>query len=160
MYARDIALIATPIGIVQISGTVDHVATISILPEPAVERQPTDGPVAEAAMQLRAWFAGTLFTFDLPLAPATTDRGAVLRAAMIALPYGDTIGYGQLARTIASSARAIGQACARNPLPIIVPCHRVLDGKGTLGSYSAGAGPTTKSWLLEHERRHSGRTLL
>ncbi|WP_260597213.1 methylated-DNA--[protein]-cysteine S-methyltransferase [Sphingomonas endolithica] len=160
MYARDTALIATPIGMVQVSGTAEHVIAITILSYITAERQPNGGAVADAATQLRAWFAGTLFTFDLPLAPAATERGAVLRTAMIALPYGETIGYGQLAQTIASSARAIGQACARNPLPIIVPCRRVLDGKGTLGAYSAGGGPATKPWLLDHERLHSGRTLL
>lgn len=159
MYARYIASIATPIGTVRVSGTTDHVEAITISANLMDERLGA-GAVAEAALQLRAWFAGALQAFDLPLAPVATDRGAVLRAAMIALPYGETSGYGQLARTIGSSARAIGQACARNRLPIVVPCHRVLDGTGALGAYSAGDGPATKSWLLDHERRHSGKTLL
>ena len=160
MYARDIAKIATPIGMVRIIGRAQAVESIEIGSDITDEAQPDDGAVAIAADQMRAWFAGELRPFDLSLAPATTPRGQVLRDAMIAIPYGETISYGELARMIGSSARAIGQACARNPFPIVVPCHRVLDAGGSLGQYSAGAGPTTKSWLLDHERRFSGRTLL
>ena len=160
MYARDTALIATPIGMVRVTGTADGVETIDILAEQGDEVRPGGGAVALAAAQLRAWFAGTLQDFDLPLVPASTPRGAALRAGMLAIPYGETLSYGALAQKIASSARAIGQACARNKFPIIVPCHRVLNAGGTLGAYSAGNGPTTKSWLLEHERRHAGKTLL
>ena len=160
MYARDTALIATPIGMVRVTGTAEAVETIEILAEHGDERQPDRGAVALAAGQLRAWFAGTRHDFDLPLAPIATPRGEALRAGMIAIPYGETLSYGALAQQLVSSARAIGQACARNPLPIVVPCHRVLNAGGTLGAYSAGNGPTTKSWLLEHERRHAGKTLL
>ena len=89
--------------------------------------------------------------FDLPLAPAATMRGEVLRQAMVNIGFGDTASYGELAARIGSSARALGQACARNPFPIVVPCHRVLQAGGVLGSYSAGEGPVTKRWLLRHE---------
>ena len=68
----------------------------------------------------------------------------------------DTLTYGALARVANSSPRAIGQACARNPLPIIIPCHRVTASDG-LGHYSAGAGVPTKRWLLAHEERHAAR---
>lgn len=160
MYARDIAEIATPIGIVRIVGDAKAVQSIGIGSDRTDEMQPDTGAVAIAADQIRAWFAGDLRRFDLPLAPATTVRGQALRDAMIAIPYGETMSYGELARSVGSSARAIGQVCARNPFPIVVPCHRVLDANGSLGHYSAGAGPTTKSWLLDHERLLSGRTLL
>lgn len=160
MYARDIAEIATPIGMVRIIGHARAVESIEIGSAMTEEIQPLHGAVAVAADQMRAWFAGELRIFDLPLVPSATPRGQALRNAMIAIPYGRTMSYGKLARTIGSSARAIGQACARNPFPIVVPCHRVLDASGSLGRYSAGAGPTTKSWLLDHERRFSGRTLL
>jgi len=71
----------------------------------------------------------------------------------MAIPPGETISYGALARIAGSSPRAIGQACARNPFPIVVPCHRVVGSGGAIGHYSAGRGIITKSWLLDHERR-------
>ena len=160
MYARDTALIATPIGMLRITGTAGAIHSIAIEDRTADEIEPDEGAVALAAAQLRAWFAGKRYDFDLPLAPAATPRGAALRNGMIAIPYADTLSYGALARTVGSSARAIGQACARNPFPVVVPCHRVLNAGGTLGAYSAGAGPVTKSWLLHHERRHAGRTFI
>ena len=72
---------------------------------------------------------------------------------MIGISHGEALSYGALARLAQSGPRAIGQACARNPLPIIVPCHRVLGSNG-LGHYSGGDGVTTKRWLLAHETNH------
>ena len=160
MYARDLAIIATPIGMVRVSGTATMVESITIGGQAGDFICDGEGAVAEAAVQLREWFAGTRTAFDLPLAASATIRGKALRDGMIAVQYGDTMSYGALANAIGSSARAIGQACARNPFPIVVPCHRILDASGALGAYSAGDGPATKSWLLDHERRYSGRTLL
>jgi methylated-DNA-[protein]-cysteine S-methyltransferase len=91
--------------------------------------------------------------FDIALAPANTLRGQALRGGLIGVGYGTTLSYGALARQLGSGARAVGQLCARNPFPIVVPCHRIL-GSGGLGHYSAGDGITTKQWLLDHERRH------
>lgn len=159
MYARDHALIATPIGPIRIEGTEGHLERISI----GIEGAPTrgSGPAVRAAIeQLEQWFAGERRSFDLPLAPPATARGANLRDGLIAVPFGQTISYGDLSRVLSSSARAIGQLCARNPFPLVVPCHRVLNQDGRLGAYSAGQGPTTKSWLLEHERRLTGEYLL
>lgn len=113
----------------------------------------SSGPAAEAIRQLRAYFDEGWADFDLPLAPAATPRGAALRAAIVAIAAGDTLSYGELARIAASSPRAIGQACARNPFPIVVPCHRVVGSGGAIGHYSAGRGIITKTWLLDHERR-------
>ncbi len=156
MYARDTALIATPIGNVRISGNETRIESISIEPGDAASIKPATAAVRRAAEQLNAWFAGTLTDFDLPLAPAATSRGAVLRAGMLAIRYAETMSYAALARAVASSPRAVGQACARNPFPIVVPCHRVLNADGGLGAYSAGNGPATKIWLLDHEQRHNG----
>ena len=111
--------------------------------------------VEEALRQLAAWFAGTLDRFDLPLAPAGTPRGAALRAAIEGVGYGETESYGVVSRRIDSSPRAIGQACARNPFPLIVPCHRIVGAGGTIGHYSAGAGIATKRWLLAFEARRA-----
>lgn len=154
MYARDIARIATPVGMITVEGDTTAVHAIRI----DADGPPIEGtlePVRRTVTQLQQWFAGERTLLDLPLAPAATQRGQALRDAMIAIDYGATLSYGELARRATSSARAIGQACARNPFPIVVPCHRVLNADGRLGAYSAGAGPTTKQWLLEHERQYA-----
>ncbi|MFA5963859.1 MAG: methylated-DNA--[protein]-cysteine S-methyltransferase [Sphingomonas sp.] len=154
MYARDEALIATPIGGVRIFGDGDHVTAIRIEPGSDGALAPSTAPLRAAVEQLRQWFAGERRSFDLPLLPAATPRGQALRDGMIGIGYGDTLSYGALSRQLGSSARAMGQACARNPFPIVVPCHRVLNADGSLGAYSGGDGPTTKQWLLDHERHH------
>ena len=109
-----------------------------------------DALVEEAAAQILAYFAGTRETFDLPLVPAATERGQALRDAIAGIGFGRTMSYGALAHEAASAPRAIGQACARNPFPILIPCHRVTAGKG-IGPYSAGDGILTKRTLLAHE---------
>lgn len=159
-YARDIAVLTTPIGSVRIEGHEEAIDAIRILTEREAPRR-ADGPaVIAAAEQLEAWFEGTLQRFDLALAPPPTPRGLVLRQGLIQVGYGETVTYGILAKRLGSASRAIGQLCARNPFPIVVPCHRVLSSGGAAERYSAGDGPKTKSWLLDHERRHSGKTLL
>lgn len=155
MYARDAASIATPIGLVRVTGSADRIDAIEILADGAAVA--SDAPaLREALRQLDAYFAGRLTAFDLPLAPCPTERGAVLRQGIVDIAYGQTASYGALARAIQSSARAIGQACARNPFPIVVPCHRILGAGGALGAYSAGRGPITKSRLLDLERPQGG----
>ncbi|WP_213979559.1 methylated-DNA--[protein]-cysteine S-methyltransferase [Sphingomonas sp. dw_22] len=159
MYARDHALIATPLGTIRIEGDDAQVTAVRIGAEDAASPGAA-AAVREAAEQLEQWFAGERQDFTVPLAPAATPRGEELRAGLIAVGYGETLSYGALARQLGSSPRAIGQLCARNPFPILVPCHRVLGSGGALGAYSAGEGPKTKSWLLEHERRFAKGTLL
>jgi len=155
MYARDTASIATPIGLVRVTGSSDRIDAVEILAHG--EAVASDAPaVREALRQLAAYFSGQLTTFYLPLAPSPTERGAVLRQAIVDIAYGQTASYGALAKAIRSSPRAIGQACARNPFPILVPCHRILGAGGTLGAYSAGKGPITKSRLLDLERPQGG----
>lgn len=112
-----------------------------------------DVPVlGEALAQLSAWFVGELTQFDLPLAEPDTPRGAAHRQAIADIPYADTASYGAIARMIGSSPRAVGQACRRNPFPIVIPCHRVIGAGGSIGHYSGGAGVATKLWLLQHEQ--------
>jgi methylated-DNA-[protein]-cysteine S-methyltransferase len=149
-------LLASPLGPILIEGDERHVHRIVIGDEtggPAIERIDPSSPTGRAAVQLQAYFDGACERFDLPLAPAMTARGEALRQAIIAIPCGASLSYGEVARLAASSPRAIGQACARNPFPIVVPCHRVLGNGGAIGQYSAGDGVATKLWLLEHERR-------
>ena len=109
-----------------------------------------DSPgLREAAAQLHAYFDGRLTRFDLAL-----DWGAGLQAqvrrAMAAIPFGQTRTYGDLARELGVPAQTIGQACGANPVPILIPCHRIL-GANSLGGFSAKGGVETKVWLLRHE---------
>jgi len=104
---------------------------------------------AEALSQLAAYFADELTQFDLPLSYATGLNGDVQRA-MVAIPFGETRTYGDLARALNAPAQAIGQSCGANAVPIIIPCHRIL-GHNSLGGFSAKGGVETKVWLLKHE---------
>lgn len=124
-------------------------------------RDQEPSPVLVAARdQLQAYFDGDLAVFDLPLAPqGTAYRQAVWRALM-AIPAGATRTYGELAATAGGSARSIGGAMAHNPIPIFIPCHRIVASagaggylKGALGGYSAGCGLPTKIFLLALEQR-------
>ena len=108
--------------------------------------------LAEAAHQLTEYFAGTLREFTLPLAPTGTAFRLKVWAAMQAIPYGQTRSYGDLARALDSAPRAIGGACGANPIPLIIPCNRVVGVGGTLGGFSGGAGCDTKRQLLALER--------
>ena len=145
--------LATPIGVVRVTVRQGAVAAIDIdavAATTAAAGPPEDPVLRDAIAQLGAYFAGTRDRFDLPLAPAATPHQAAARRAMIAIPPGRTATYGQLATAIGSGPRAVGRACATNPLPIVVPCHRVLPANG-LGAYSGGAGPETKRRLLALE---------
>ncbi len=105
----------------------------------------------EAARQLAAYFAGDLRDFNLPLRLRGSAFETRVWAAMQAIPYGETRAYGDLAETLGSAPRAIGRACGTNPIPIVIPCHRVLAKKG-LGGYSGAGGLATKQRLLALER--------
>ncbi len=107
-------------------------------------------PVLEAARrQLDAYFGQRLTVFDLPLALGSGFQARFL-AALCAIPFGETRRYGDLARALNVPAQAIGQACGANPIPIIIPCHRILAASG-LGGFSAPGGIETKVALLRHE---------
>ena len=106
--------------------------------------------LAEAAAQLDAYFAGRLTRFDLPLAPSGSPFETRVWTAMAEIPYGETRCYGDLAATIGSAPRAVGRACGRNPIPIVIPCHRVLAKTG-IGGYSGAGGLATKRHLLALE---------
>ena len=152
-YAQPAAIIATPVGPVRIVEGEDALISITIRPTESSESAADTPLLREAAAQLLAYFDGRLARFDLPLAPLRSPRGEALRAAICDIGYGETLSYGALARVAGSAPRAIGQACARNPFPIVVPCHRVTGAGGALGHYSGGEGVKTKAWLLNHEAR-------
>ena len=105
-----------------------------------------------AEVQLAEYFAGTRRTFDLDLDPAGTDFQLRAWKALQAIPFGQTISYGQQAAELGEpgAARAVGAANGRNPLSIVVPCHRVVAASGALTGFAGGLD--TKAWLLDHER--------
>ncbi|MCU0984753.1 MAG: methylated-DNA--[protein]-cysteine S-methyltransferase [Acetobacteraceae bacterium] len=107
--------------------------------------------LAAAKRQLDAYFDDGAAVFDLPLAPAGTAFQKRVWQAMRDIGAGETRRYGDLAAALGSSARAVGMACAANPIPIIIPCHRVV-GAASLGGYSGGEGAETKRFLLAHEQ--------
>jgi methylated-DNA-[protein]-cysteine S-methyltransferase len=110
-------------------------------------------PLRETSRQLRAYFAGELEIFDLPLAPAGTPFQISVWKRLCEIPFGETISYGELARRIgnANASRAVGLANGSNPIPIVIPCHRVIGSNGKLTGY--GGGLPIKEKLLALERR-------
>ena len=104
-----------------------------------------------ARRQLDDYFDGSRRTFDLPIRPAGTAFQQRVWQLMLAIPAGATRTYGDLAAELGSAARAVGAACGANPLPIIIPCHRVLAAGGRLGGYSGDGGTETKAALLRLE---------
>lgn len=110
-------------------------------------------PFRALRAQLDAYFAGTLTDFDIELAPQGSAFDLRVWEELRRIPYGATISYGELARRVgdASAARAVGAANGRNPLPIIVPCHRVIGANGSLTGF--GGGLSTKKFLLELEQK-------
>ena len=116
------------------------------------ESPPSDHPVLQrAAEQLREYFSGTRRDFELPLAPAGGDLQQAVCQALLEIPYGQTRSYGDLARVLGVAAQPVGQACGGNPIPIFIPCHRVLAAEGKTGGFSGGTGVETKLALLRHE---------
>lgn len=107
--------------------------------------------LTEAKNQLSEYFARDRETFDLPLNPIGTDFQKAVWQQMLAIPYGETKTYGDLATTLNSAARAVGGACGKNPIPIIIPCHRVMGANGKLTGFSGGEGVETKEALLQLE---------
>jgi methylated-DNA-[protein]-cysteine S-methyltransferase len=155
------AYLETPIGTLLIAGDDAAVHRITFpqrgrAAKPQPEWQESQrGPVGEAARQLREYFAGKRAEFDLRLAPEGTSFQRSVWRQLQEIPYGETISYGELARRIGNpkASRAVGSANGANPLPIVIPCHRVIAGDGTLGGF--GGGLPTKQTLLALERRGS-----
>jgi methylated-DNA-[protein]-cysteine S-methyltransferase len=151
------ALVETPIGPVSVGADRESVGRIELRPErTGLDPPPAGSLLAEAVDQLRAYFAGARTGFDLPLA-APPDRSSEFERAVWAelqqIPYGEMRTYGAVATAVGDpdAARAVGTACHRNPLPLVVPCHRVVGAGGKLVGF--GGGLPRKRWLLEHEAR-------
>jgi methylated-DNA-[protein]-cysteine S-methyltransferase len=148
------ASVITPIGLVVLTATQDALISVRIRPQGGQASIPATHPLlTDAARQMHDWFAGKRTDFDIPLIALGSAEGESLRAGIASVAYGETLTYGALADRIGSVPRAVGQACKTNPYPIIIPCHRVVSSAGP-EFYSGGAGPRTKSWLLDFEYDH------
>ena len=131
----------------------DHgLAAIQFDPQPHDDWTPDDSAFADARAQLDEYFAGKRRAFDLKLAPRGTSFQLEVWAALRAIPYGETRSYREIARTIGrpEAIRAVGAANGANPLPIIVPCHRVIGANGSLTGF--GGGLPVKRYLLDLEQ--------
>jgi methylated-DNA-[protein]-cysteine S-methyltransferase len=158
LHHRTHTMIDSPVGpltLVALNGTLTGLYMHQQRHRPPDETfgEPDTEPFAQATGQLEAYFAGDRTDFDLPLALAGTPFQRRVWAALQDVPYGETITYGQLADQIQqpTAARAVGLANGRNPVGIIVPCHRIIGSTGSLTGY--GGGLAVKQYLLAHERR-------
>jgi methylated-DNA-[protein]-cysteine S-methyltransferase len=122
---------------------------------------PTDRIAERGVRELERWLDDPQFRFTVPLAPAATPFRERVRDAIRAIPVGESRTYAEVARTVRSSARAVGGACGANPIALIVPCHRVVGSRGALGGFMHGSEAeaiAVKRWLLAHEGYRFGRT--
>jgi methylated-DNA-[protein]-cysteine S-methyltransferase len=145
------AVVDTPIGPVGLVASATGLA--AVLFDGRRVRAEGGSPILdEASRQLRSYFDGDLVSFELPLELHGTDFQRRCWLALASIPYGRTVSYGEQARRLGlgpDAARAVGAANGRNPLPIVLPCHRVIGADGSLTGF--GGGLETKRFLLEHE---------
>lgn len=153
----DWAWLETPIGPVSVGADPDAVCGVRLRPRGSRPASPPEGSLlAGAVAQLQAYFAGQRTGFALPLS-IPDDQGSGFERAvwrvLAGIPYGEMRTYGAVAEAVGdpAAARAVGTACNRNPLPLLVPCHRVVGAGGKLVGF--GGGLPRKRWLLEHEAR-------
>jgi len=151
----------SPVGPLLLAGLTSELRLVGFSTGPKAQGPPAnwvrdDVPFAEAKRQLTEYFEGARRTFNLPLAPRGTAFQQRVWRALAAIPYGETRSYGDIARAIGNprAAMAVGGANGKNPLPIIVPCHRVIGGDGQLIGF--GGGLPTKRYLLNLERANCG----
>jgi len=146
----------SPLGALRLFARMDELVGVYLPTQTAPAAPERSTPVlALAAAQLTEYFAGRRTAFELPLAPAGTAFQQLVWRQLAKIPFGETWSYGALARGIQrpSASRAVGHASSKNPISIIVPCHRVVGASGQLTGYAGGM--VAKQWLLEHEQRHA-----
>ena len=154
--------VSTPVGRLRIAGDEKGLRSISFEnrfhpAEPAGDQPSTEEPFREVIAQLDAYFAGELRRFDLALAPEGTAFQREVWSALSAIPYGETVSYGELARRLGrpAASRAVGAANGRNPIPIIIPCHRVIGADGSLTGFGGGLAIKRKLLALESGGRQA-----
>ena len=147
------AVMATPLGQIGIRMAGDAVSELDYLPADAPEQPPVDAATAAVIAQLEAYFRDPRSPFTVALALAGTAFQQRVWAALQAIPAGTVLTYGELAWQLDTAARAIGGACRANPIPILIPCHRVVGRQGLGGYTGAVTGDPLgiKRWLLRHE---------
>tara|TARA_B100000686_G_C16584451_1_gene859949 strand:- start:361 stop:819 length:459 start_codon:yes stop_codon:yes gene_type:complete len=143
----------TPVGLITITELKEHLVSLRWGKTNKCSRTPL---ISETVRQLNAYFQGKLEVFDLPIQTQGTSFQKKVWVALDKIAYGQTLSYSQLASLTESGPRAIGGACRANPIPIIIPCHRVLKKNGKLGGYSGGNGINTKRFLIDLELRKKG----
>lgn len=141
----------TPLGDITISEHNGAIVALDWGRAPPQFQKPTK-LLRKAERQLQDYFDGKRRSFDLPLDPAGTPYQRRVWHALSAIPFGAIRTYGEVSKALRSSPRAVGGACGANPIPIIIPCHRVLAAAGHLGGYSGDGGARTKEALLKLER--------
>jgi methylated-DNA-[protein]-cysteine S-methyltransferase len=147
----------SPLGVLRLYAHAEELVGVYLPDQDAPAAAHHASPVLGAtAAQLAEYFAGVRRSFDLPLAPRGTGFQAIVWRALSTIPFGETWSYGALARAIGrpAASRAVGAANGKNPISIIVPCHRVIAASGALTGYAGGLA--AKQWLVEHEARIAG----
>lgn len=149
------AIFPTPFGKLGIHCSAQALSGIEFLPAKTRAVVPRDALAREVCAQLDAYFRESAFQFDLPLELNGTEHQRKVWRALGDIPCGEVRTYGELALLLHSSPRALGQACGNNPIPVVVPCHRVVSKAGMGGfMHRADEGALDiKRWLLSHERR-------
>lgn len=153
MHAKFDAVLKAPFGALGVRTEDNAITEIAFLPPGTKPLAPRNALAAKAGKQLAAYLADPKAKFDLPLKPAGTEFQKRVWKSIAAIPGGRTLTYGEIAKKLHSAPRAVGQACGRNPFPVVVPCHRVL-AAGGLGGFARERGGfflDVKRWLLEHE---------
>ncbi len=147
------AKLRAPFGVVGVRTSGGRLAEIVFLDSGSAALTPRDTLAERTCTQLESYFADPEFRFDLPLAPRGTPFQRRVWSKIAAIAPGHTRSYGEIAREVDSAARAVGQACGANPLPLVVPCHRVLAARGIGGfaHHDEGFHLSVKRWLLAHE---------
>lgn len=142
-------VLRSPLGPISLRATETHLLSLQFGSLGEQEETPL---LREAEAQINAYFSGKLQRFSLPLLPKGTEFQERVWAALLEIPYGETISYRELAQRVSSprAFRAVGNANGKNPLPILIPCHRVIASDGSLGGYSGGL--SIKKELLKREK--------
>lgn len=152
--ARRQQALATPIGWVSVTLEGDRVTAVDILPDRPAGADSTEPLMRRLLALLEDYFAHGRWPRDLPLAPPGTAFQRRVWDCLLAIPPGQTRSYGDIASQLGSSPRAVGGACRANPIPLFIPCHRVVakHGLGGFGGQTRGRQADIKAWLLRHEQ--------
>jgi methylated-DNA-[protein]-cysteine S-methyltransferase len=150
------AIVEAPFGAVGVRTEAGSVRELTYLPASFDEKAPTDAVAEKAARQVQCYLDEPDFRFDLPLARVGTEFQHKVWNVICSIPRGQVLTYAQVAKTIRSAPRAVGQACGNNWFPIVIPCHRVTASGGGLGGFAHhdeehGFHLNVKRWLLRHE---------